>query len=52
MVTNHTSYALSEDQIKQTGYYYAIGPDGEAAIEKLYKNKHLAQLSSHRPAAL
>ena len=35
--------ALSEDQIKQSGYYYVTGSDREAAIEKLYKNKHLAQ---------
>ena len=34
---------LSEDQIKESGYYYATGTDSEAIIGKLYKNKHLAQ---------
>ena len=35
--------ALSEDQIKQTGYYYVTDSTGEAAIKKLYRNKHSAQ---------
>ena len=43
---------LSEDQIKQSGYYYVTGSDREAVIEKLYKNKHLAQHPPTRPAAL
>ena len=34
---------LSEEQIKNTGYYYVSGLDREAMIEKLYANKHLAQ---------
>ena len=34
---------LSEDQIKQTGYYFVTDTTDEAAIEKLYKNKHLTE---------
>ena len=35
--------ALSEYQIKQSGYYHATSSTDEAAIEKLYKNKPPAQ---------
>ena len=33
---------LSEEQIKNTGYYFVSGLDREVMIEKLYANKHLA----------
>ena len=34
---------LSEEQIKNTGYYYVSGLDREAMLERLYTNKRLAQ---------
>ena len=34
---------LSEEQIKNTGYYFVSGLDREDMIEKLYTNEHLAQ---------
>ena len=35
--------ALSEDQLKQSGYYFVTGTDSEVVINKLYRNKHFAQ---------
>jgi hypothetical protein len=34
---------LSEEQIKDCGYYYVTGTDVETLLERLYKNRHLTR---------